>query len=390
MNTNHFISYINDNGIYCHNNVVEEFLLSFKVNDKILLNGFSSNERYKFFESFIKYYFEINDLNNKIKSNFKVGKTITSKGFAVKRGDVLKILPKIKYEDKCDFMVEGIKVNAHLNLTPRLFFKPSDNKEFYDYLEEVTENNIEKLDYEIILDDSDSLNYKVFNARHFDKEYEDIIDFIKEAKLNSTSYYFIIFNNVTDENINLLLFYGDEIPANLTIFYNGQVNNYEDVVDDVAIINFSPISPMDYLQNNLSNIKFKNISYLESPQKEYLGNVNDIKKHLQNIYVSKNKSLYNILVDELNRLYHILANDDIYISPNLVNSILKYMIISWKYEDCPDIFNNWYKYFDFQIIQRVFPLLNEDVSIETLDSLVEFCSNEYNYHRSYSKIMEMI
>jgi len=66
------------------------------------------------------------------------------------------------------------------------------------------------------------------------------------------------------------------------------------------------------------------------------------------------------------------------------------MIISWKYEDCPDIFKNGYKYFDFQIIQRIIPLLTEEISIETFESLIDYCNDEYNYYRSYSKINDML
>ena len=186
------------------------------------------------------------------------------------------------------------------------------------------------------------------------------------------------------------MLFDDELPSNLTIFYNAYLKDCSSIADAMAVVQFDPVSPMDYLQNNLSNINFKNISYLENPQREYLGNINDIKKTLQGIQVSENKSLYNILIDELNRLYHILAGDDIYISTSNVDNILKYMIVSWRYEDCPDIFSNWYKYFDFQVIQRVIPLLAGEVSIETFEALIDFCSGEFNYYRSYSRISGML
>jgi len=389
MNTIPFVNYLNENGIYCYNNVIEEFLLSFKINNKILLNGDSFNQKSCFLKNFIQYFFEVNDYNEKLKSEFTVGKTITSKGFAVKRTDVLRILPKVSYEDKCNFLVDGIKVNAHLNITPRLFFKPSDNKEFFDYLSKVTENNVDKLEYEIIINENDKHNYKIFNIYEH-TSLNNIFEFIKEAKNNVFSHYFLIFNEITDKNINSYLLNDNEIPTNLTIFYNGLIRNYNNIADNLAIIQFDPISPMDYLQNNLSNINFKNTDYLENNKKESLGNINDIKKIIQDISVTDNKSLYNVLVDELNKLYYILSVEDIYISTNCIDNILKYMIISWKYEDCPDIFKNWYKYFDFQIIQRIIPLLTEEISIETFEALIDYCNDEYNYYRSYSKINDML
>ena len=383
-----FINYLIQKGFYYHYNEIEDFLLSLKLNNLLLLTGISENEKINFLKSYVNYLIFSNK-QKKISLNFTMGKTRTSRGFAIPRKDLYSLLPKLSYEDGCKIIVGDYVVNARLNILPRMFFKSSENKEFIDYLEFAKDTGIKKLDYEIILNESDKYNFKIFNANHLDKNYNEIIDYIKEAKDNNHDDFFIIFNHVDDDNINSVLF-DEDLPSNLTIFYNAYLKDCSSIADSIAVVQFDPVSPMDYLQNNLSNINFKNISYLENPQREYLGNINDIKKTLQGIQVSENKSLYNILIDELNRLYHILAGDDIYISTGNVDNILKYMIVSWRYEDCPDIFSNWYKYFDFQVIQRVIPLLAGEVSIETFEALIDFCSGEFNYYRSYSRISGML
>ena len=123
-----------------------------------------------------------------------------------------------------------------------------------------------------------------------------------------------------------------------------------------------------------------------------MSNINEIKKELQKIEINHNKSLYTLLLDQLNNLYYILEEENIFLTNQIINKILNYMINAWKYENKPEIFENWKKYFDFQITQRIIPLLeiNEDISIDTVNNLINYCDNEFNYYRSYTILKNMI
>ena len=112
---------------------------------------------------------------------------------------------------------------------------------------------------------------------------------------------------------------------------------------------------------------------------------------LQKINIDKKKNLYNTILDELNNLYFILNEVDIAISNQIINDILNYLIIRWKYENKPEIFENWKKYYDTQLSTKIIPLVenNPTISDNTINNLIKYCNNEYNYYRSYNKIVNI-
>ena len=118
-----FINYLNNEGLYYYSNTIEELLLSLKLNNILLLNGTSGIGKTKLAEYYSKYYIEENHLNKTIDSFFTIGKTKTSNGFAIKRDSIINLIPKLIYEDKCNFVVDGIKVKGRMNINPRLFSK---------------------------------------------------------------------------------------------------------------------------------------------------------------------------------------------------------------------------------------------------------------------------
>ena len=103
-----FINYLNSNGLYFYDNTIEEFLLSLKLNNIIFLNGVPGLDKTKFIKYYCNYHIKNNNLNETITSTSKIGKTQTSKGFAVKRDDLIKIIPKTSYENHCEFYVDDI------------------------------------------------------------------------------------------------------------------------------------------------------------------------------------------------------------------------------------------------------------------------------------------
>lgn len=387
-----FINYINSNGLYYHDNTIEEFLLSLKLNNIIFLNGIPGLDKTKFIRCYCDYYIKNSNLNETITSTSKIGKTQTNKGFAVKRDDLIKIIPKTSYENHCEFYVDNIKVNARLNILPRLFFKPAENEEFYKYLDKSKKNGIENVTYNILLNKSNDTYYKIYDGRIIVSKYDsEIKDFIDHATNNKNFKYFLIFNKINDDNISQLLFNKEELPDNVYIFYCGFLKDKSNIINDTCIIDFKSLSPIDYLQNNTHNINFKDIDFLIKNENIYVDDINSIKKILLKITLNNKENLYSVLLNQLDKLYYILSKENIYLTNNNIKYILNFMILSWKYEREPNIFKNWKKYFDLQIIQRVLPLIsNQDISIELLTNLLKFCEEEYFYNRTYNAISSMI
>lgn len=386
-----FLEYLNNKGLYYKTNVLEEFLLTMKIDNILLLNGIKGIGKTSLAEEYIKYINLNNKFNQSISSTFTIGKTNTSKGFVVKRINAYKLFPHMKYEDECYCTVEDMKVKGRLNILPRFFFKPQENKEFVEYITEESKKGTKTLNFELLLDEPLINNYIIIDSENFERENENIISFINNCSKESRINHFIIFDNVNENNIKNILFKHEKIPSNLTIIYTGLIENISQHIYDFSIINISSYSPIDYLQNNMDNVNLENVSYLEKYDFQRLDNINDIKKILQNINIAENKSLYNTLLDELNGLYYILNEININITNQIINDILNYIIIGWKYENKPEIFENWKKYYDSQLTSKIIPLVenNPMISDETLNKLINYCNNEYNYYRAYNKLINI-
>lgn len=388
---NTFIDLLNHYTLYYDSKTIEDLLLTLKLNKLILLNGSEGIGKRTLVQKYIEYAFP-NEKINKVSSKFTIGKTSTNKGFVLPREEALPILPRVSHEYGCELKVDKYVIGAHLNILPRIFFNTSKNESFYNFIEEKKQQGIEKLDYDLILKENIEAKYIILNA---EKSYENINkadSFMDEAIKNSSVEYFIIFDNVSDENIKKILYKEYEIPSNLSIFYIGNLDNLSYLVNDVAIIQFNSMSPKYFLRESMMNIDFQNIEYLESFEKEVTTNINDINEKLHDISVLNNKKLYYILLNELNKLYDILIEDDICLSNKIINYILNYMYVSWKYENSPENFKNWTKYFDSLILQRIIPLLYYEggISISLIENLINFCNSEYGYQRSYTHLSKLL
>ena len=51
------------------------------------------------------------------------------------------------------------------------------------------------------------------------------------------------------------------------------------------------------------------------------------------------------------------------------------MVVAWKYEGEKEVWDNWRRYFDAQILQKILPKLHGSKMIlgETLDNLISYC-----------------
>ena len=379
-----FLEYLNNKGLYYKTNVIEEFMLNLKMDHIIFLNGVKGIGKTSLAKEYVHYYNMQKELLKNISSTFTLGKTTTSKGFVIKRINIYDLIPRMKIEDECYCIIENIKVKGHFNIVPRFFFKPKENEELMDFLKKESEKGTEKLNCELILDEPILENVLITNTENL----KEINTFIKKCDDNKNINHFLIFDNVNDGNINNILFKREELPSNLIIIYTGLIKNISEFTNDFSLINMYPSSPIDYLQNNMENVNLEDVSYLEKPDFERIYDINKMKIILQKINIDKKKNLYNTILDELNNLYFILNEVDIAISNQIINDILNYLIIRWKYENKPEIFENWKKYYDTQLSTKIIPLVenNPTISDNTINNLIKYCNNEYNYYRSYNKI----
>ncbi len=334
----------------------------------------------------------------------------------------------------CNIVVEDIKSTAKIRLMPRLYFKK--NKELQDYLKENEGKKVEvkiKTDnfnfdnfhpiWEKEKDDSTDYkkdpNYKIVPVganwtenRHvlgfynvITEEYNETPSYslIKAAKNDIGSPYFLILDEMNlshveryfvdflsaiesgqpiplysnnDENYEL------DIPDNLLIV--GTVNVDETtymfspkVLDRANTIEFPTMAAKEYMNSDFKEFDFKNINYLMNPLEDLdvrNMNVYDLKDIFMFINCSEG-NLWDVLSNELDLFQSILKKINFDFGFRVINEILRFMFVSWRYEDSPQNWENWERYFDAQVKQKILPKLHGSQKAigQTINELFNAC-----------------
>lgn len=334
----------------------------------------------------------------------------------------------------CNIVVEDIKSTAKIRLMPRLYFKK--NKELQDYLKENEGKKVEvkiKTDnfnfdnfhpiWEKEKDDSTDYkkdpNYKIVPVganwtenRHvlgfynvITEEYNETpyYSLIKLAKNDIDSPYFLILDEMNLSHVEryfadflsaiesgqpIPLYSNDDenyeldIPDNLLIV--GTVNVDETtymfspkVLDRANTIEFPTMAAKEYMNSDFKEFDFKNINYLMNPLEDLdvrNMNVYDLKDIFMFINCSEG-NLWNVLSNELDLFQSILKKINFDFGFRVINEILRFMFVSWRYEDSPQNWENWERYFDAQVKQKILPKLHGSQKAigQTINELFNAC-----------------
>lgn len=334
----------------------------------------------------------------------------------------------------CNIIVEDIKSTAKIRLMPRLYFKK--NKELQDYLKENEGKKVEvkiKTDnfnfdnfhpiWEKEKDDSTDYkkdpNYKIVPVganwtenRHvlgfynvITEEYNETPSYslIKAAKNDIGSPYFLILDEMNLSHVEryfadflsaiesgqpIPLYSNDDenyeldIPDNLLIV--GTVNVDETtymfspkVLDRANTIEFPTMAAKEYMNSDFKEFDFKNINYLMNPLEDLdvrNMNVYDLKDIFMFINCSEG-NLWDVLSNELDLFQSILKKINFDFGFRVINEILRFMFVSWRYEDSPQNWENWERYFDAQVKQKILPKLHGSQKAigQTINELFNAC-----------------
>lgn len=334
----------------------------------------------------------------------------------------------------CNIVVEDIKSTAKIRLMPRLYFKK--NKELQDYLKENEGKKVEvkiKTDnfnfdnfhpiWEKEKDDSTDYkkdpNYKIVPVganwtenRHvlgfynvITEEYDETLSYslIKAAKNDIGSPYFLILDEMNLSHVEryfadflsaiesgqpIPLYSNDDenyeldIPDNLLIV--GTVNVDETtymfspkVLDRANTIEFPTMAAKEYMNSDFKEFDFKNINYLMNPLEDLdvrNMNVYDLKDIFMFINCSEG-NLWDVLSNELDLFQSILKKINFDFGFRVINEILRFMFVSWRYEDSPQNWENWERYFDAQVKQKILPKLHGSQKAigQTINELFNAC-----------------
>ncbi len=251
--------------------------------------------------------------------------------------------------------------------------------------------------------------FKLINSAGEDNQPSFLI--LDEMNLSHVEHYFSdILSSIESGvdiplNINKVSDMNNKLKLSENLFIVGTVNVDETtymfspkVLDRANTIEFKTIKPGDYI-NHTQHINFednKNLDYLINP---YMGkevrtfSVDDIKKALSDVtiyYKDSERLLIEVLVDLLDELYVVLKKSHFDFGFRVINEILRFMYVAWFYENQPDVFNNWARYFDTQIKQKILPKIHgsEYTLKDTLNDIQNICEKNH-FKSSVIKINEM-
>ncbi len=418
-----FYKYLISNGYYFDKELIENYLLSLKVKPFEILTGNSGTGKTKLSQLFAKF-LSVNEFVDEriVSTEVRVGKSSTSGGWSISRKVMEELIPILDLEnEKQHIVVDGIDDdNAKFNLNTRLFFSSDEIKNHLADLRE--ENPDQKINLDIHVSNVNDSGYAIvpvganwtdntnivgyYNVITEDYQSTPAYELIKQAQNDLKNPYFLILDEMNLSHVERYFadflsaiesgeeipLYGNnetlELPDNLFII--GTVNVDETtymfspkVLDRANTIEFDTVLASDYMssKNNFEDFQ-GDINYLQSPLVDSnISNLNieELKDILSNIHYNDD-NLWNILAIELTAFQETLKGSGFDFGFRVINEILRFMVVAWRYENSPNNWENWERYFDAQIKQKILPKLHgsEKAIGSVLTNLFNLCLDERN------------
>jgi len=139
----------------------------------------------------------------------------------------------------------------------------------------------------------------------------------------------------------------------------------------------------DYLENPLSDTNLRKLK------------LNDLRGSFENVTYDYGMEFWPNLLTELDKFHSVLMKSGFDFGFRVIDEIIRFMFVAWKYEGEPKNWLNWNRYFDAQIIQKILPKIHgSKKNLQgCLSELAEQCrysqSEDILYRESLRKLNEM-
>lgn len=414
---------------------VENFLLSLKSKQFLILSGGTGTGKTKLAQAYGEYIKKTYSQRT-IETEVKLGKSAENLGFTIKREDFLMAVPEAgKLDNMCRFKLGSFEGTGQIQMSPRFWFRNTENLDIAVKTIEELKNNTEKTNLTIYLPGySSDESYVIIpvgsnwtDSRHIIGYLNAItgkyvttpaLDLMIKADNNPWNPYLLVLDEMNLSHVEryfsdiiscmesgepVLLSTGNstEIPSRLhfgdNLFIIGTVNMDETtyafspkVLDRANVIEFEPASlknirsftqmtvpdsskNVEFLQDCIQGVECRSMSYID----------------IVDAIASSNRDIVDVFESDLNDIQEIMMRMKLPFGYRTIEEISRFMYVAWIYEGMNE-FQNWKRYFDAQIVQKILPKIHGNSSITaSLNELHKFC-HEHEYTRSENKLSMMI
>lgn len=431
-----FFEYLESLGLCFSAETVEDFLLSLKAKQFLILSGGTGTGKTRLAKAYGEF---ISHTEAKgIDFEVTIGKGGDNNGFTLSRDVFFNNLPTSanKYSGSYNFMIEGIEGKSKIELTPRFWFDKSDpNVELAKKKLDELGKTQKKAKLSIRMPtDSESKNFLVVpvgsnwtdnrqvlgyrNAITGTYSHTPSLDFMIRANAHGAYPYLLILDEMNLSHVEryfsdvissmeskepmLLDSAGDDsIPDSVSLdenlFIAGTVNMDETthmfspkVLDRANVLEFEPISISSYVSpDNGKAAPQGDVEFLQDCMRGLECRTMNGKEIVDAMLEDDgNKDVIASIVKDLDSIQVIMSKMKLPFGFRTFDEVMRFMYVAWTYEG-RGTFTNWKRYFDAQVKQKVLPKIHGNSSITVpLKELQTFCAGN-GYPRSASKLEKM-
>lgn len=430
-----FFEYLEMLGLDFSTETVEDFLLSLKAKQFLILSGGTGTGKTRLAKAYGEYISHTEA--KKIDFEVTIGKGGDNNGFTLSREVFFNNLPPSanRYSGSYRFAIGDIEGKSKIELAPRFWFDKSDpNVELAKKeLDELSKTQKKaKLSIEMPTDagsnylvvpvgsdwtdnrhvlgyrnaitgtyaHTPSLDFIVRSNAHGAYPYLLILD---EMNLSHVERYFsdIISSMESKEPVLLDSAGDDSLPGSISLdenlFIAGTVNMDETtnmfspkVLDRANVLEFDPISISDYVSSGGADAGPQgDVEFLQDCMKGLECRTMNGKDIIEAMLADGgNREAVESMVKDLDSIQAIMSVMKLPFGFRTFDEVMRFMHAAWTYEG-RGTFTNWKRYFDAQVKQKVLPKIHGNSSITVpLKELRSFCDKN-GYPRSASKLEKM-
>lgn len=431
-----FFDYLSEKGLDFDTETVEDFLLSLKAKQFVILSGGTGTGKTKLAQAYGEYLSKTKQ-PVKVESEVKLGESAKNLGFTVSKDKFFEALPSEarRLDGKYRIEIAGVQTVGEIQMTPRLWLRNAENREeIVKAIQDLKGRNEDDKatltiwmpgsesgdrSYEIVPVGSNwtdnryivgyrnaisgkyagtpSLDLMIRAGRDFVHPHLLILD---EMNLSHVERYFSDVISCMESGEPIRLDSDGNMPESVSmganLFVIGTVNMDETtymfspkVLDRANVIEFEPASVSRFLRSGLAEYRPKgDAEFLQDCMKgvecRSMG-ARDIVSEIE----SHDRGAMDALTSDLESIQTVMIGMKLPFGYRTLDEFMRFMYVAWVYRG-KDEFTDWRRFADSQIKQRILPKIHGNSAIMNgLRDLLKIC-RDGGYPRSAAKLERMI